>query len=95
MPKNIQTPTHPFVKCTIEGVNVHALVDTRSTKSFLRKEIHNIIDFEGTRIDTANGRCNSIAGDSLNIFGKINANVHLLVVDIVVLPRSNLTENRG
>lgn len=77
MPKNIQIPTHPFVKCTIEGVNVHALVDTGSMKSFLRKDIYNIIiDFEGTRIDTANERCNSITGDSLNIFGKINANVH-------------------
>ena len=53
MPKNIRIPTRPFLKCTVEGVNVHALVETGSMKTLLRKDIHNTIDFEGTRIDTA------------------------------------------
>ena len=58
MPNNIEIPTCPFLKYTIEGINVHALVDTGSVKTFLRKDIYNIIDFEGTRIDTANDRSN-------------------------------------
>ena len=45
-------------------------------KTLLRKDIHNTIDFEGTRIDTADERSNSITGDSLNILSKINANIH-------------------
>ena len=43
MPKNIKIPTRPFAKCTIEGVNVHALVDTGSMKTFLRKDFITIL----------------------------------------------------
>jgi hypothetical protein len=75
-PNDIKIPTHPFVKCNIDGVSVHALVDTCPMKSFLRQDIYNIIDFEGNRVDKTDERCNSITGDSLNIFGKINANVN-------------------
>jgi hypothetical protein len=75
-PNDIKIPAHPFVKCNIDGVSVHALVDTCSMKSFLRQDIYNIIDFEGNRVDKTDERCNSITGDSLNIFGKINANVN-------------------
>lgn len=67
-------PTHPFVVCNIEGVNVQALVDTGSMKSFISKDIHTIIDFDNSRVDKSEERCNSITGDSLHIFGNITAN---------------------
>ncbi|CAB4003198.1 Hypothetical predicted protein [Paramuricea clavata] len=37
-------------------------------KSFLRQDLYNIIDLEGNRVDKTDERCNSIMGDSLNIF---------------------------
>ena len=48
MNMSMNIPTHPFVECNIEGVNAHALIDTGSMKSFIRQDIYNTIDFEGT-----------------------------------------------
>ena len=43
-------PTHPFVVCNIEGVRVQALVDTGSMKSFIKKDIQDVIDFHCRRV---------------------------------------------
>ena len=43
---NMNIPTHPFVICNIEGVRVQALVDMGSMKSFINKDIHDVIDFD-------------------------------------------------
>ena len=67
-------PTHPFVVCNIEGVRVQALVDTGSMKSFIKKDIQDVIDFDCRRVNKSTERCNSITGDSLKIVGKINVN---------------------
>ena len=69
-------PTHPFVVCNIEGVRVQALVDTGSMKSFIKKDIQDVIDFDCRRVNKSTERCNSITGDSLKIVGKINVNVN-------------------
>ena len=69
-------PTHPFVVCNIEGVRVQALVDTGSMKSFIKKGIQDVIDFDCRRVNKSTERCNSITGDSLKIIGKINVNVN-------------------
>ena len=69
-------PTHPFVVCNIEGVRVQALVDTGSMKSFIKKDIQDVIDFDCRRVNKSTERCNSITGDSLKIIGKINVNVN-------------------
>ena len=69
-------PAQPFVKCFINNVEVHALIDTGSMRTFISNKIHNIIDFDGTLIDTTvEERCVSITGGSLNILGHVNANV--------------------
>ena len=44
-------PTHPFVVCNIEGVRVQALVDTGSMKSFIKKDIQDVIDFDCRRVN--------------------------------------------
>ncbi len=44
-------PTQPFVKCFINDLEVHALIDTGSMKTFISNKIHNIIDFDGKLID--------------------------------------------
>lgn len=68
--------TQPFVKCFINNVEVHALIDTGSMRTFINNKIHNIIDFDSTLIDTTvEERCVSITGGSLNILGHVNANV--------------------
>ena len=69
-------PTHPFVVCNIEGVRVQALVDTGSMKSFIKKDIQDVIDFDCRRVNKSTERCNSITGDSLKTVGKINVNVN-------------------
>ena len=33
-------PTHPFVTCSIEGIEVQALVDTGSMRSFINKDVY-------------------------------------------------------
>ena len=38
-------PTHPFVTCSIEGIEVQALVDTGSMRSFINKDVYTIMDF--------------------------------------------------
>lgn len=80
MNMSMNIPTHPFVECNIEGVNAHALIDTGSMKSFIRQDIYNTIDFEGTRLGKVNEQCKSITGDPLNLLGKLNVVLNLLVV---------------
>ena len=60
----------------MEGVNVLALVDTGSVKSFINDKILAILDFNNvktTKVDP--GRYVSITGDPLNIKCKINCSV--------------------
>ena len=78
MNMSMNIPTHPFVECNIEGVNAHALIDTGSMKSFIRQDIYNTIDFEGTRLGKVNEQCKSITGDPLNLLGKLNASVKFI-----------------
>ena len=75
---SMNIPTHPFVECNIEGVNAHALIDTGSMKSFIRQDIYNAIDFEGTRLVKVNEQCKSITGDPLNLAGKLNASIKFI-----------------
>ncbi len=61
--KRVLLPTQPFVKCFINDVEVHALIDTGSMKTFISNKIHNIIDFDSKLIDSTVGeRCVSITG---------------------------------
>ena len=78
MNMSMNIPTHPFVECNIEGVNAHALIDTGSMKSFIRQDIYNAIDFEGTRLVKVNEQCKSITGDPLNLAGKLNASIKFI-----------------
>ena len=73
---SMNIPTHPFIVCNIEGVQVQALVDTGSMKSFIKKDVQNVIYFHCRRVNKSVERCNSITGDSLDIVGKINVNVN-------------------
>ena len=72
----MNTRTHPFIVCNIEGVQVQALINTGSLKSFIKEDIQNVIDFDCCRVNKSTERCNSFTGDSLNIVGKINVNVN-------------------
>ena len=95
MNMSMNIPTHPFVECNIEGVNAHALIDTGSMKSFIRQDIYNTIDFEGTRLGKVNEQCKSITGDPLNLSGKLNATsiqgtvrpffLWRIVVDLIII----------
>ena len=68
--------TQPFVKCFINNVEVHALIDTGLMRTFISSRIHNIIDFARTLINTTvEERCVSVTGGSLSILGHLNANV--------------------
>ena len=78
MNMSMNIPMHPFVECNIEGVNAHALIDTGSMKSFIRQDIYNTIDFEGTRLGEVNEQCKSITGDPLNLLGKLNASIKFI-----------------
>ena len=72
---NIYLPTQSFINCFINNVEVHALIDTGSMRTFISSRIHNI-DFDRTLINTTvEERCVSITGGSLNILGHLNANV--------------------
>ena len=78
MNMSMNIPMHPFVECNIEGVNAHALINTGSMKSFIRQDIYNTIDFEGTRLGEVNEQCKSITGDPLNLLGKLNASIKFI-----------------
>ena len=83
---NNQIPTHPFVTCFIEGIEVKALVDTGSMRSFINKNVHTIMDFSSVRIDKSDlEKCRSITGGSLHILGRIKGNIKF--------PSSKLTYN--
>ena len=72
---NVSLSTPPFINCFIDNVEVHALIDTGSMRTFISSRIHNI-DFDRTLINTTvEERCVSITGGSLNILGHLNANV--------------------
>ena len=74
---NETLPEHPFVVCLIDGVEVNALVDTGSMKSFINDKLHSLIDLEGSRlIKSTSQRCTSITGGNLNILGHIFTSVH-------------------
>lgn len=71
-----QVPVHPIVKCSIKGVQVEALADTGSMRSFLNSNIHTIVDFD--EIETKkvkNERCVSITGDPLQVKGYLDVGV--------------------
>ena len=73
---HVLLPTQPFVKCFINNVEVYALIDTGSMRTFISNRIHNIIDFDSKLIDsTVAEHCVSITGGSLNILGHLSANV--------------------
>ena len=68
--------THPFVTCSIEGIEVQALVDTGSMRSFINKDVYTIMDFNNVRIDKSDlEKCRSITGGSLDISGRIKGNI--------------------
>ena len=47
-------------------------------KSFIRQDIYNTIDFEGTRLGKINEQYKSITGDPLNLLGKLNASIKFI-----------------
>lgn len=69
-------PTQPFIQCLINNVEVHALIDTGSMRTFISNKIHSVIDFDNSLINTTVAeRCVSITGGSLSILGHLTANV--------------------
>lgn len=70
-------PAQPFVKCHVDdGVEVNALIDTGSKRTFISDKIQTIIDMENDKLDTSvSERCISITGGSLNILGRMSATV--------------------
>ena len=56
-------PAHLFVTCSNEGIEVQALVDTGSMRSFINKDVYTIMDSNNVRIDKSDlEKCRSITG---------------------------------
>ena len=69
-------PAQPFVKCQVGVVEVNALIDTGSMRTFISDNIQKIIDLDGETLDTSvPERCISITGGSLQILGRLPADV--------------------
>ena len=45
-----ELPIHPTIQVTIEGVQVRALIDTGSMKSFISSHVHAVLDFDNNRL---------------------------------------------
>lgn len=72
-----ELPIHPVVEVTIEDVQVRALIDTGSMKSFISSHVHAILDFNNSRLKPDAINCVSITGNTLNILGCFNTSVKL------------------
>ena len=69
-------PAQPFVKCQIDGVEVNALIDTGSMRTFICDNIQKIIDLDHRKLDTSvTERCESITGGALKILGRMPGKV--------------------
>ena len=54
-------PAQTFVKSQIDGVEVNALVDTGSMRTFISDNVHKIIDLDNKKLGTSvTERCESI-----------------------------------
>ena len=91
---NVLKPTQPFVKCFINNVEVFALIDTGSMRTFISNNIHDIIDFDRKLIDTSVAeRCVSITGGSLNILGHLCGNVKFMKSEKAYMGRFLVSDN--
>ena len=79
-----ELPIHPVVEVTIEDVQVRALIDTGSMKSFISSHVHAILDFGNNRLKPDSINCVSITGNSLNILGSFNTSVQLTRIEHVI-----------
>ena len=68
-------PVHPVVAVKIEDLQVRALIDTGSMKSFISSHVHAILDFDSCRLQSNSINCISITGNALNILGSFNTAV--------------------
>ena len=80
----VSLPAQSRIRCFINGVEVQALIDTGSMRTFINDKVQAVIDFNNTLINTTVAeRCVSITGGSLNILGHVTA--------AVKFPKSKIT----
>ena len=72
-----ELPIRSTIQVTIEGVQVRALIDTGSMKSFISSYVHAIVDFDNKRLKPDSISCVSITGNALNILGSFHTSVEL------------------
>ena len=66
----------PFVKCQIDGVEINALIDTGSMRTFISDNIQKIIDLDNKKLDiSVTERCESITRGALRILGHMPGEV--------------------
>ena len=72
-------PTHPYVSCTIEGVQLQALIDAGSMRSFIRTNVYDVIDYHHVDLKNSDSeQCASITGHFLHLDGMASAQVKLV-----------------
>ena len=82
---NFFKATHPIVSILVEGVYVHALLDTGSMRSFVSDKVHAIFDFNNLfSSHVGHVRFVSITGDPLDIKCSLVAVLHSLTLSIYI-----------
>ena len=92
------TSNQPMVKCSLNGVQIEALIDTGSMKSILHKSVFDKISLHSPPVinSSCSNQCVSVTGQSLRSYGEFQGQLQFSdgghIYDIPLLVCDNLLE---